>query len=386
MNAFQLSLKFICLGTVLTISSLVAIAAPLIVPVHDLESLYAAVNDPANIGATLILNPGTYLLSVNDPSGDPRPNRGRLELQEDMSLIGVNGDRNAVVIDAINLPPTSYQPNIPVPLGAIRVGRGRNSIEWMTVQNAQGGQSNIVTGLAFDGIPHIRIAHIGSTRSLNSLSIFNFGPGASGKTLEVDIIENEFYSNSRGLRQGFRIGNFSGATGSVINVRMHGNQIWGNQFSLIVNNGAIDSTINVTSSGNMYYDNGNGLVILGGLNANGNTVNFYGHGDRFLDNNAGSTLDKGGLVIVGGENLLAPNGSNNNTVNVHLWGCRMSGNELWDLAAIGARSAPESLGSPGVNNHVTVTLNGTGTKPLVEFFANSIPADPTTTNSVTVIR
>ena len=50
--------------------------------VFNIEQLYTAVNDPANAGATIRLAPGVYMLSVNDPGGLPRPNRGRLELRE----------------------------------------------------------------------------------------------------------------------------------------------------------------------------------------------------------------------------------------------------------------------------------------------------------------
>ena len=68
--------------------------------VTDVEQLYAAVDNPANMGATVVLAPGIYQLSPTDPAGIDRTNLGRLELQKDMSLYGVAGDRAAVVIDA----------------------------------------------------------------------------------------------------------------------------------------------------------------------------------------------------------------------------------------------------------------------------------------------
>ena len=91
-----------------------------LINVDNVEALYAAVNDPANVGATIALAPGTYILTVNDPQDTPRPNRGRLDLQEDMSLIGVKGDRSAVVIDAFNLPASSYTGS-PGPHAAVRL-------------------------------------------------------------------------------------------------------------------------------------------------------------------------------------------------------------------------------------------------------------------------
>ena len=63
--------------------------------VADVEQLYVAVNNPVNVGATVVLAPGIYSLSPNDPAGIARPNRGRLDLQEDMSLYGVAGDHAA---------------------------------------------------------------------------------------------------------------------------------------------------------------------------------------------------------------------------------------------------------------------------------------------------
>jgi hypothetical protein len=60
-------------------------AAPTIA-VSNLEELYGAVNNVANAGATLVLAPGTYMLSASDPNGTPRPKGGRIELQPDMAL------------------------------------------------------------------------------------------------------------------------------------------------------------------------------------------------------------------------------------------------------------------------------------------------------------
>jgi len=57
------------------------------IPVGDVEELYTAVNNAANAGATLMLSPGVYMLSRTDPFGALRPNGGRLDLQEDMSLM-----------------------------------------------------------------------------------------------------------------------------------------------------------------------------------------------------------------------------------------------------------------------------------------------------------
>ncbi|MEO6005187.1 MAG: hypothetical protein ABIZ04_01940 [Opitutus sp.] len=373
-------------------ASLPAAANP--VYISNVEQLYAAVNDPANAGATLELAAGTYMLSPTDGFGQPRPKAGRIELQPNMSIVGVVGDRSAVVINAWDLPAASY---VGVgPSAALRTGKGTNSVEWLTVRDARFGQANIDTGLQAPGTAYIRIAHVAATGSTRGLNVLNFGPAASGETIEIEIIDNDFYQNPFGVSEGMRIGNFQGATGATVNAWVEENRSWGNkQGRLLVNNRAINSTVNVQSSGNRFFGNGAGTIIVGGLSsnnttANGNTINFEGYGDHFIDNNGDTDLDVGGLVVVGGENISIPNGTNNNTVNVSLWGCRMAENNLFDLLGIGARSTPIALGSPGVNNHVTIAINGAGKNKgrwqPVEFFTDTIPSSASGNNTVTVIR
>lgn len=381
----------------LSILLFAAVCSAQAVQVADVEELYSAVNNTANAGATIVLAPGLYTLSTNDPNGIPRPNGGRLELQLDMSLLGVVGDRSAVVIEAANLPASSY---LPGPSGAVRVGRGTNSVQWMTVRNARNGAppnlANIESGLQMPGTAHITIAHIDSYGSTRAISIVNFGAGSSGETIEADIIDNDLHDNVLGVGEGVRFVNFQGPVGSTINARMIGNRVWGNiQGRDLVNNRAFNSSVNVFSSGNHFFDNGAGTVILGGISSNfapsnGNTVTLEAHGDHFINNTTPNPFDVGGLVIIGGENISIPNGTNDNTVNVSLWGCRYSGNGRADLYAVGARSNPESIGSPGINNHVTIEIRGEasihGKWNPVEFFANSLPGEFSATNSVTVIR
>ena len=364
------------------------IASPNQVNVSSVDELYAAINDPQNAGRQVVAAPGVYMLSTTDSNGTPRPNGGRLEFQEDMSLVGVVGDRTAVVINGINLPP-SVLPNAPIPFGAIRLGRGRNAVEWLTVRDTRGGQGNIVTSLAYSGTQYVRVAHVASTGAPTNLSIFSFG---AAPVLEADLVDNELFGAVGGLRLGLRIRNSSGATGGVINARLIGNRVWGNQFNIVINTAASGATTNVTSVGNNYFDNGNGLTLVGELNSSGNTLNFQGFGDSYINNNAGSAFERGGLVMVAGDKGApvpgtTPIPANNNTVNASLFFCRVSGNEQWDLAAIGARSFAGSVGSPGDNNHTTLKLVAVPLVPsVVEFFVDSIPEDPATTNSVTVCR
>jgi hypothetical protein len=356
------------------------------VPVSNVEELYAAVNDPLNAGSRIVLSPGIYALSPLDPGGQPRPNGGRLELQTDMSIQGVYGDRSAVLIEAIGLPAASLTGG-PVPLGAIRIGRGRNEIEWLSIRNARAGQGNIVTTLSDGNTFYFRVAHVASSGAGNNLSIGNLGSASSGRTIEADIVDTDLFDGVGGFRNGFRIRNEG--TGSTINVRLNGNRVWGGGFCLIVNAGSIDSEINVFSSGNRYFDNGAGLVLVGGLTgAVGNSINYFGHGDRFTSNDEASVFDRGGLLIFGGDRLATgTSGANDNIVNAKLFGCQMSGNADADLLAVGGRSFNPAFISTVFNNSVTLEMKGMPQRnDTIEFFADGVPDDSTTNNSVTVIR
>jgi hypothetical protein len=374
-----------------------------VIPVSNVEELYSAVNDPGNAGATLLLAAGTYMLSVNDPDAAPRPKGGRIELQPNMSLIGLEGDRTAVVIDALNLPATSFPQIVNgVNLGpnaAVRMGLGHNRVEWLTVRNAVWGQANIDSGLQplDPGTAFISIAHVASTGSTRGINILNFGPLASEQTIEAEITDCWLFDNDFNLSEGIRLGNFQGARRSVVNVRMSGNRSWGQkQGRLIVNNRAFESTVNVVSSGNRFYDNGGGTIIVGGLSSNNtradsNTINFDAHGDQFLSNTGDTELDRGGLIALGVENVSpSAGGGSNNTVRIRLWGCRMADNGEPDLTAIGARSVPEATASLSQNNHVVIEIRGEGSHhgrwEPVEYFADQVPANPNYGNSVSIVR
>ncbi|CAN5421884.1 hypothetical protein BH10ACI1_BH10ACI1_32370 [soil metagenome] len=370
--------------------SFVSIAS---VNVTNIEELYAAVNNSANAGNQIVLAPGIYMLSVNAPGGVARPNGGRLELQENMSLRGVVGDRGAVVIDAINLPRSSFDNAPPITLtGAIRMGRGTNVIEWLTARNAVRGASNIGTELA-STTTNIRVAHVASTNSQRGLDVRNVGAAQSGRVINAEIIDNDFYNNQITAGESIRIANNTGANGGIINATLAGNRSYNNDHGFIVtNNQSSNAVTTVFSSGNRFFENGVGGVVLGGVSAgsnvaNGNTVSFTAYGDVFENNNGINDSgfdDFGGLVIPGGENTSFPNGTSNNTVNVELRNCRFSNNQVHDIAAFGARSNPDSVGMPGTNNRVRIRLIGT----LVPVFetADSVPDNPAWMNSVTVIR
>lgn len=390
-------------------------AAAQSIPVADIEALYAAINNPANAGATLVLAPGTYLLSTTDQYGQTRPKGGRLELQYDMSLQGIEGDRQAVVIDAYNLPASSFPSAITSsnaaagPNAPLRMGLGHNRIEWLTVRNGRNAQANIDTGLQplDPETAYVRIAHVESSGSTRGLNVLNFGTATSHQIIEADIVDSDFHDNTVGLSEGVRFGNFQGAAFATVNVRMSGSRSWGHKTGrLVVNNRALDSTVNVISAGNRFYGNGGGTIIVGGLSSNNtradrNTIHFEARGDQFLDNTAASEFDHGGLVVLGTEDVSAASGGGSyNRVEVELWGARMLDNVTTDavapgmanadLGGFGARSLSPATSPHSTNNLVTITLHGDGGSKgkwqPVESFADVMPAGPANGNSVSVVR
>ncbi len=366
-----------------------------IINVANIEELYTAVNNSANAGNQIVLAPGVYMLSVNSAGGVARPNGGRLELQENMSLRGVVGDRGAVIIDAINLPLSSFNSAPPISrVAAIRMGRGTNSIEWLTARNAVNGFANIGTDLA-STTTNIRVAHVASTNGQRGLDVRNLRSAQAGSVIEAEIVDNDLYNN-RAIAQGsgMRLVNVLGANG-IINATLSGNRSYDNYIGLIVENQRTNQgTITFFSSGDRFYENGLGALI-GALSSdltpsNGNTVNFTARGTSFENNNGFSFFDfEGGLAVIAGENTNIgsggmPNGVNNNTANVELRNCRFANNRLHDIVAYGARSSPASIGVPGTNNRVRLRLFGT-LVPVLET-ADSIPETPGGMNSAIVIR
>lgn len=372
-----------------------------VIKVSTVEQLYRAVNDPANAGATLELKPGTYVLTADGPDGLPRPNGGRLELQKDMSIRGRAGDRTAVTIDAWNLPATSFPQNVNGlnlgPNAAVRLGRGRNTLSWLTVRDARFAQANIDSGLQplDPGAAHVRLEHVASSGSTRGANLLNFGPLASGQVLVAEILDCYFFDNTFNLSEGIRIGNFQGATNARVYARMVGNSSWGQfQGRLIVNNRAISSEVHVLSVGNAFFDNGAGTIIVGGLSSNdtradGNTIHFVSRNDFFGRNNGDTDFDRGGLVVLGTEDISDAGGGSFNTVNVTVSGAKMRDNQLADLAVIGARALSAATISNSLGNHVTVHLpdgHNPQVRNWVELIADSVPVASGTGNKVTVIR
>lgn len=359
----------------------------IVIPISDVEQLYAAVNNPSNSGKLLRLNPGTYVLSVNDPSGNPRPNGGRLELQQDMSLSGVSNNRSAVVIDASGLPNSSFVVAFGR-TGPVRIGRGNNSIEWLTILGNDRAAGGIETDLIGTPTTQIRVAHVVSGGSLRGVDVRNIGASMIGRRIDAEIVDNECF----GIVEGLRILNTNGADQGQIYAELRNNRAHDFYFGIIVNNNRCTSSIvEVTSHGDRFEGNGLGGLIMGGTAATGtsvsNSTTFEAHGSKFINNNGPidpNFNDAGGLLVIGAD-AFGPDMTFNNTVMVRLWGIKVYGNQNIDFQAFGSRSLanPPVLG--GTDNNAVVELHGVS-KNIDVVAIDSFPVDPNNTNTVTVVR
>jgi len=262
-------------------------------PVTNVEQLYAAVNNAANAGADILLAPGTYVLSSTNGVGAARPNGGRLELQLNMSLYGVTGDRSEVVIDASALPTSSFT----VSFGRtapVRMGRGSNNIQWLTIVANSAAAGGIATELTGTPTTDVRVAHVLSSGASRGIDVRNAGATMIGRRINVELIDNEFVgpTDVAGMSEGIRLANFVGANQGVIVADLSGNRAHGFQIGLIIaSNRSSNATIDVRSSGDRFFGNALGALITAGLTqtsgvANSNITTFEAHGTQILDNTA----------------------------------------------------------------------------------------------------
>jgi len=385
--------------------------------VSTVAELYEEVNDPTNAGRTIVLAAGTYPLSATaSPSTG-----GRLDLQLDMSLVGVENDAGAVIIDASD-PKLSFSFTIGR-TGIIRIGLGNNTIEWLTVRGNPAAAAAISTDLVQTDLAGIampttiRVAHVVAGGSARGVDIRNPTVATKGRRIVGELEDNDFYFGVEGIR----FANFVGADNAEIVVDMRRNHSHQNRVGCIFeNNRSNNATITVTSHGDQFDDNGLGCQIGGGLanahmvnaqpgEASFNTTRFDAHKSRFTNNTrtvfntaAGGPMfaDKGGLFVSAGEILGTPPltySASGNAVIVRLWDCDISGNhdvevvggkiiEHFDLEAFGARSdvVPPSDELAGIDNRVLIQLHKMPAVDVVEH--DSAPDDPNRTNTVTVVR
>ncbi|HEX2722805.1 MAG TPA: hypothetical protein VHM24_07800 [Gemmatimonadaceae bacterium] len=353
-------------------------------PVATLDQLYAAVNDPSNAGKRVVVAPGKYLLDSTYPNG------GRIQLQKDMTLSGLTGHPGAVTIDASNLSAAALTDGALV-TGAIRVGRGSNTVEWLSVRNAVKGAAGITTDLFLPGRTVVTIAHVVVSGSPRGFDIRNTGSSAAGRLLEVVLSDNEVVHNLIGTGQGMRIANLLGADGARIHATLDGNYSHGNIAGLLAaNQGVSSASVAIESHEDRFEGNGNGIVLLGGIiqgtvAASRNLTRFSATGTHVTGNTGqlGTTFPaRFGIGVYGGVRTGAVAASDN-TAELNLTDVGIADNGGPDIAAWGAISS-------------TTVPAGTGNLAMVRLFGSSInagvvpvgsdPAEPAGTNRVVVVR
>ena len=382
------------------------------VNVSNLEGLYAAVNNPENVGSTIVLAPGTYALHPGFP------NNGRIELGQDMLLVGKPGDASAVVIDVTGLPASAYvvppTASYPVQLrtGPIRIGNGYNAIEWLTIKNDPQNiiRSMIQTDIVAKQNPtdpappvQVRIAHTIIKGSSIGINIINRDAVSNGRIVEAEIENNEILENNiPQFGSGVQVQNSQALTGALIKVTLRGNYIHHNKNGLnILNSSSENNRIIAKSIGDRLEENGVGLSLSAGLNtvggaAKGNSIHFEAAA-TVIRNNRGVPVPipnflPGGVFIAGANvgsmsgSTGAPETINNNQLEAVFKGCRIEDN-IGDNQ-INAFGAYSNLASPlpaGYHNNVVITLLGISKKATVNAVA-SFPAEPAGTNAITVHR
>jgi hypothetical protein len=382
-----------------------------VINVSNIEQLYQAINNaPANSTAVVVLAPGIYTLTTTDPTGQPRPNGGRLVLQSGMALVGQNeyvdfdldgiwdaragadpvrglifaAPATETIINAGNLVSGGQ--------GAIRVGL-ENRVEKLTVRNtsgigaaidvnvlpAVGGmRTEIRDCLLEDGQRGIRMSH----SQLNGID--------SSALVERNISRR--HTGAFGFGVLIQNGSSMDSSWDVI---VRNNLFYGNRFGLFVaGNASTAVQSRVLSMRNEYRQNQTGVNLFAGLGGNGNSIHFTSVEDGIFDNRETDNMGGFGAGVVAGAGVRGPTASaapsSNNELVLQFLGTHWLGNfqgiNRRDLLVYGAVAFP-GAGSPGMNDTARVLIrNGTSDQAPDAFqFLDSQPIDLTNTDYVTVL-
>jgi hypothetical protein len=360
-----------------------------LINVSDVNQLYAAVNDSANAGAVIVLASGTYTLVSTQPNG------GRLELQKDMELRGQEGHSDLVVIDESTLLAASFSIPPSFKTGGIRMGRGSNSIAWLTVlgNSSTNALSAIDTDLTWPDVIHVGLSYVIVKGSQNGINIRNPGFAGVNRVIEAEINDNEFVGNYVGSGQGMEIQNANGATGSIIRANLKGNYSHGNKLGLkSFNTGTSSGSITINSTQDRFEDNGTGLWLAAGAStsstaiANGNTITFEAHGTSFKNNRGTNNADStppSGLFATAGLSVAAGNKASDNKLEISLWRSPLSANQAADINAFGAYSLITA--TAGTNNTTVIHLYDES-RTATAVSTPSFPAEAALTNTINIFR
>jgi len=395
-----------------------------VINVNNIENLYAEVNNPANVDTVIVLASGNYVLTPANPSGNPRPNGGRLVLQPGMALIGQNeyvdsdGDgqwdprddnRDGVpdsdparglvfalpasetIIDASKLVSGGQ--------GAVRMGLN-NRVEKLTVMKTGGVGAGIDVNLLptsggmraeirdnviEDGQRGIRLQHSG-IHDVDSSAV-----------LERNIVRRHTgrFGFAAQITQG-------GSTNCSWDLTARNNLFYANRFGLFVaGNASTNVQARILSMENVYRENQAGINLFAGLDnfnlngqpqgGNGNNVHLTSIGDGIFDNEEIDNIGGwgGGVVAIAGVTTDSnANPSSNNDVSLEFintsWLRNFEGTTRRDLLVYGAAAIG---GTPGTNDTVSVLIRKGTSDGMANAFnvANSAPEDLTHTDQVTIV-
>lgn len=368
--------------------------------VSNVDELYAAINDPANVGSEIVLAPGTYLLNPNHPNG------GRLELLHDMSLTGQPGNPEQVIIDASNLPASSFRVLRPgetstVQTGAVRMGNGENALEWMTLQNnpSHNMPGFVFTDIVATPVTQIRVAHSIIKGGERGICLINNRIIANGRKIKAEIEDNDILDNSI-LEQGtgIQIRNVGGTSEATILATLRRNHIYGNRVGIFAFNASTrHCVVEVKSYDDIIETNGAGIQLVGGLLFNGpvlnNSVKFDAYGSTIKNNNGNPSPGFGsppcGLYAQGAE-CLPPNGplgeAHHNNLDISFHGCAIEGNAgSFQIIGYGGHSVYPLLTPVGTYNAANIYLYGISANATISA-TPSFPAEPAGTNTINVFK
>ncbi len=373
--------------------------------VSNLDELYAAVNNPGNTGTEVVLGPGIYLLSASYPNG------GRLELQTDMTLRGQPGNSDAVFIDQSSLPAASLVLGAGGRTGGIRMGKGINSLEWLSLKGANVSanpfsviNTDLLSTETWINISHVKVDVNGCVIGIN---LRNRLAEHIDRKIYATLEDNEVFGavNFNGFGIAAQIAN--GASGSLIKVTMRKNYIHGNKVGLLTFCSAqtatvINSTIEVTSYADRIEGNGCGIDFSSAVNqttttvANHNTGILKMFGSSITNNNPSGAPQlapvngafPGAMTLTAGHNNVNNIGgydrASNNTMLVECTGCTISNNGPTDIYAYAAWCQPACV-LAGSNNFAELYLHGVSASAIVDSAA-SVPAEPGGTNVLNTYR
>src|SRR5262249_13793615 len=146
------------------------------------------------------------------------------------------GHPEAVVIDSSGLGNGSFAVT-GGNTGTIRMGRGLQRVEWLTVIGGASSAAGVETDLVVPGDPPpvLEVGHVVARDGMRGIDVGNLGPAAAGRVLTVELVGNEVTNNVVSNGQGIRVVNTT-ANGGRIVALLVGNWSHGNNAGILASN------------------------------------------------------------------------------------------------------------------------------------------------------